>query len=561
MNSTNTIFKNTCLLIILCLFFTIQATYSQQENSNISSSSTYHNQMFFNRFLINPTFSLVRENKSYLNILHRNQYTTFEDNTQNYFLGFSNKLNDHTALGIGVYSQWSGVIQEFGFNANYATSVKLGEKSKLTFGTNLTYFNEGIDKNRVVTSESDPEIIESKKESKLAIQPAVTLSLGKFDFGIYATDLLKYNQTTNEFLTSFNEKSIKVSLQYTHDFINARGLFEDARLMPLFQLGKNTDNSLAYLGSVLLELPKYGWIQTTFDDNYGLSMGLGFNLNKTMSIGYLMEKDVLQENADFGWNHEVSLAYTFKNNNNDTNYADASVDQKIDGIIRNYEEQILQLTAENKKKSIQNKKKSKNKEKVVVENEADTDALAYQNSLILDELMLRQDSIETARTKAFEKRFSTIVQILRNDVKYNIKAYMQGVNNQQNTVLVTNTKERKNSKELNTKEHKDYVKLPIKVLNQADIIGVKTGYYVIANVYKNKKYLGAFMNTLKEQGLNAKQFYNKENGLYYVYLADFDIKKDAEMAFVSNLDGKYRDEKWIMQVDNTNATAVNMYED
>lgn len=561
MNSTKTIFNNTCLLIILCIFFTSQATHGQQENSNISSSSTYHNQMFFNRFLINPTFSLVRENKSYLNILHRNQYTTFEDNTQNYFLGFSNKLNDHTALGIGVYSQWSGVIQEFGFNANYATSVKLGEKSKLTFGTNLTYFNEGIDKNRVVTSESDTEINESKKESKLAIQPAVTLSLGKFDFGIYATDLLKYNQTTNEFLTSFNEKSIKASLQYTHDFINARGLFEDARLMPLFQLGKNTDNSLAYLGSVVLELPKYGWLQTTFDDNYGLSMGLGFNLNKTMSIGYLMEKDVLQENADFGWNHEISLAYTFKNNNDDTSYADASVDQKIDGIIRNYEEQILQLTAENKKKSIQNKKKTKNKEKMVVENEAGTNALAYQNSLILDELMLRQDSIETARTKAFEKRFSTIVQILRNDVKYNIKAYMQGVDDQKNTVLVTNTKGRKNSKVLNTNEHKDYVKLPIKVLNQADIIGVKKGYYVIANVYKNKKYLGAFMNTLKEQGLNAKKFYNKENGLYYVYLADFDIKKDAEMAFVSNLDGKYRDEKWIMQVDNTNATAVNMYED
>lgn len=561
MNSTNTIFNNTCLLIVLCLFFTGQATYGQQESSNISSSSTYHNQMFFNRFLINPTFSLVRENKSYLNILHRNQYTTFEDNTQNYFLGFSNKLNDHTALGIGVYSQWSGVIQEFGFNANYATSVKLGEKSKLTFGTNLTYFNEGIDKNRVVTSESDTEINESKKESKLAIQPAVTLSLGKFDFGIYATDLLKYNQSTNEFLTSFNEKSIKASLQYTHDFINARGLFEDARLMPLFQLGKNTDNSLAYLGSVLLELPKYGWIQTTFDDNYGLSMGLGFNLNKTMSIGYLMEKDILQENADFGWNHEVSLAYTFKNNNDDTNYADASVDQKIDGIIRNYEEQILHLTAENKKKSVQNKKKTKNKEKVVVENEADKGALAYQNRLILDELMLRQDSIETARTQAFEKRFSTIVQILRNDVKYNIKAYMQGVNDQQNTVLVANTKERKTSKAINTKEHKDYVKLPIRVLNQADIIGVKKGYYVIANVYKNKKYLGAFINTLKEQGLNAKQFYNKENGLYYVYLADFDIKKDAEMAFVSNLDGKYRDEKWIMQVDNTNATAVNMYED
>jgi len=559
MNSTNTTYNKTYIFIILCIFFAGQQTVnSQQESSNLSSSNTYHNQIFFNRFLINPTFSLVRENKSYLNINHRNQYTTFEDNTQNYFLGFSNKLNEHTALGIGVYSRWSGVVQEFGFNANYATSVNLGEKSKLTFGTNLTYFNEGVDKSRVVATASDVEIIESKKESKLAIQPAVTLSVGKFDFGLYATDLLKYNQSTNEFLTSFNDKSIKASLQYTHDFVNARGLFEDARLMPLVQLGRNVDNSLSYLGSVVLDLPKYGWIQTSFDDDFGLSMGLGFNINKTMSVGYLMEKDILEENADFGWNHEVSLAYKFKNKNATAIYANASVDKKIDGIIRNYEEQILQLTAQNKKNANQTKKKTKLKKNALAEND-----LAYQNRLILDELMLRQDSIEEARTKAFEKKFSTIVRVLRNDVKYNIKAYMKGVNDNQNTVLVANEKKENRNFIIkhNTKKQRDYEKLPIKVLNQANIIGVKKGYYVIANVYKNKKYLGAFMNTLKEQGLNAKQFYNKENGLYYVYLADFDIKKDAETAFVSNLNGKYRDEKWIMQVDNTSATAVNMFED
>lgn len=132
--------------MVCYMFLSIQFAFGQETSSNVSSNSAYHNQLFFNRFLINPTFSLVRENKSYLNILHRNQYATFEDNSQNYFLGFSNRLNDNTALGIGIYSQWSGVIQEFGFNANYATSVQLGQKSKLTFGTNITYFNEGLDK-------------------------------------------------------------------------------------------------------------------------------------------------------------------------------------------------------------------------------------------------------------------------------------------------------------------------------------------------------------------------------------------------------------------------------
>ena len=551
-------YKSRLLLVFyMLLLLYVSTSFAQDESSGLSSRSAYHNQLFFNRFLINPTFSLVRENKSYLNILHRNQYATFEDNSQNYFLGFSNRLNDHTALGIGIYSQWEGVVQEFGFNANYATAVRLGAKSKLTFGTNVSYYNEGLDKNRVITNENDPKVLEANKESKIAIQPGVTLSVGSFDFGLYAEDLFKFNQTTNEFLTQLNDKSIKASLQYTHSFGANMGLFKDARLMPLVQIGRNSDDSMSYLGSLLLDLPKYGWLQTTLDDTYGLSMGLGFNISKKMSIGYLMEKDIKQEDADLGFNHELSLAYTFKDSNDlNGGYVDSSQDAKIDRIVRNYEEQILALKAEKKESKVK-----KGQPMLNVSEDKDPDNLAYQNRLILDELIWRQDSLEQARSNDLEKRFETIVRVLRNDLKNNIKSNIRELSNESHTVLVTNEVQPEQSRSLNDLEHKDYVKLPIKVLNQSDIIGVKTGYYVIVNVYKNKRYLNAFMDTLKQQGLNAKQFYNKANGRHYVYLADFDIKKDAETAIVSNMEGEYRDEKWIMQVENTSATAANLYND
>ena len=556
MSYNTTITQKSCFLMVFYILFSVTTSFAQNESSGLSSRSAYHNQLFFNRFLINPTFSLVRENKSYLNILHRNQYATFEDNSQNYFLGFSNRLNENTALGIGVYSQWEGVVQEFGFNANYATAVKLGAKSKLTFGTNVSYYNEGLDKNRIITNENDPEVLEANKESKIAIQPGVTLSVGSFDFGLYAEDLFKFNQTTNEFLTQLDDKSIKASLQYTHSFGANMGMFKNARLMPLIQVGRNKDNSMSYLGSLLLDLPSYGWLQTTLDDTYGLSMGLGFNLSKKMSIGYLMEKDIKQQDADLGFNHELSLAYTFKDDNDSKGgNVGTSVDEKIDRIVRNYEEQILALRAE---------KKVKNK-KDPVQPESDgnvgSNDLAYQNRLILDELILRQDSVEQARNKEFEKRFETVVRVLRNDLKHNIEANIKEFSSAGHTVLVTNEQGNETTDRINELEHKNYVKLPIKVLNQSDIIGVKTGYYVIVNVYKNKRYLNAFMDNLKHQGLNAKQFYNKSNGLHYVYLADYDYKKDAETAIVSNLEGEYRDEKWIMQVENTTATAANLYDE
>jgi len=593
MNYKTTISIRISLLLVLGIFLSMQTVSGQETIADFSSKTTYHNQLFFNRFLINPTFSLVREEKSYINILHRNQYTTFDDNNQNYFIGFSNKLNDHTALGIGVYSQWSGVVQEFGFNANYATSVQLGEKSSLTFGTNITYFSDGLDKNRVVADENDPELIDAHKESKIAIQPGVTLSIGKFDFSVYAQDLFKYNQTTNAFLTNFNGKSIKASVQYTQLLGATRGLFADARLTPLLQVGKSVNNTMTYVGSLVLELPQYGWLQTTFDEEYGLSMGFGFNLNKKMSLGYLMEKDVVKGDADLGWNHEVSVAYTFKNNKQTlADYVDSSQDSKVDEIIRNYEEQILKLMADQQKNNDDKTTPQQDAEKpthtgiknlpkkgkrsiesgsgsgvgiAATSNDAKEyeSMLAYENRLILDELILRQDSIESSRNEEFEKRFEAIVRILKNELKNNNNNNSNTRNsfNDPNTVIASSNASTKKTYAINNDHNKVYEKLPIKVLNQSDIIGVKSGYYVIANVYKTKKYLNAFINSLTEKGLNPRQFYNKENGLYYVYLADFDIKQDAETAYVSNLNGKYQDEKWIMQVDNLSATAANIYQD
>lgn len=643
------------MLLLFCAVLGLQSSFSQEQTPTLGTTSTYQNQLFFNRFLINPTFSLVRENKSYINILHRNQYATFEDNDQNYFLGFSNKLNDRTALGISVYSQWSGVVQEFGFNANYATAVRLGEKNKLTFGTNITYFTKGLDKNRIIVADADNKLEESKKESQIAIKPGVTLSLGQFDFGVYATDLFKYNQTTNEFVTDLGTKSVKASVQYTYEFMQNRGLLANARLMPLVQVGQNEDGSVNYVGSMLLDLPDYGWFQTNFDQEYGLSLGLGFNLSKKMSLGYLLERDVMNKEADLGWNHEVTLAYTLDREHNAKGlFAEGSEDEKVDRIVRNYEEQILALKAEVEKNKAANAKKDgigQVADRDIMEsmsnlNDADANALAYENRLILDELILRQDSIDAARTAAFDLRLQSLVGVLRDSIKRSMQLPEQNMGVADNTAMASSqtkpeviimkdttsevirpameTLEKRDALVAEVKtsiaqieknapvarrveaiasitddqgaetdevytrtvkfepvhkvlgeiiskpavtenadadDMKNGIKLPFKTMKQSDLVGVKSGYYVIANVFKSRKYLDAFMGDLKQKGLDAGYFYNKENGLHYVYLADYNYKSDAKTAYVSNMNGQYNAEKWIMQVDNASAIVDNFYED
>ncbi len=547
-----------------------QRTLAQEAvaQETLRAKSPFHNQLFFNRFLINPTFSLVRENKSYLNILHRNQYASFEDNIQNYYLGFSNKMNERTALGIGVYGQWEGVVQEFGFNANYATSVRLGEKTRLAFGTNLTYISRGLDRNRIVAQEEDPVLQEAANQSQIAIQPGMALSVGRFDVGLYATNLIRYNQTTDELLTGFRAENLRASLQYTH-YLSARsGFFEGGRIMPMVQAGQNHLDRISYIGSLLLDLPEYGWFQTTYDQTYGLSMGLGFNLSQRLSLGYLMEKDVTEAGGNLGWNHELSLAYTFKDDQNDRDsFADSSTDKRVDDVVRNYEEQILELRAQIAAKSsggaapatiaVSSAVSSTGGENSAVE------ALAWENRMILDELIWRQDSIEQARNDQMERKFETLVRTIRNEIRRDatnnpIKTLDLNAGSSQTAIAASGTVQ-KETKEMPAR--KEFRELPIRAKNRSDVVGVTSGYYVIANVYKNKKYLNAFMDSLKEKGLDAKQFYNTENGLYYVYLAGFNNKVAAKNAFVSNLEGQYRDEKWIMEVYNPVATAEVTYEE
>ena len=534
------------LLILFCivlfgLFCGIASTYAQESGPWTKLNKPFHNQLFFNRHLINPTFSLVRENKSYLNILHRNQYASYEDNYQNYYLGFSNKVNERTALGIGVYGSWLGVMQEFGFNANYATAVSLSDKSKLTFGTNITYLSEGLDQSKIIAVENDPTIREARKENKIAIQPGIALSVGKFDVGVYARDLVQYNQTTNNLITNMHVQSLTGSLQFTHTMNTQNGLFANARIMPLLQVGMDAENNLNYVGSLLLDLPDYGWLQTAFQQDYGVSLGLGFNVSKKLSLGYLMEKDISNTGTNLGWNHEVSLAYAVKDQPGMQNlYVDSSDDKRVDEIVKNYEEQIEQLKAEQQMAG------------------SLTQSLAFENRLILDQLILRQDSIEKARDKMFERRFETMVRLLRSEVKEKPTPPAR-IPRESYSRIGTGIADAKNKPV--KRKFKKITDLPLKSQNRSDIIGVNSGYYLIANVYKNKRYLAAFMDKLQQQGLDARQFYNQKNGLYYVYLADFKSKNAAENAYVSNLDGAYGEEKWIMEVYNPMATADVIFED
>jgi len=534
---------------------------AQDENPFITYDVPSQNLLKFNRFLINPTFSTVRENKSYINLLHRNQSVTFDDNNQTYFLSYSGRMNDRTGLGLSLYTQREGIVSNYGILANYAYGVKLSDKSNFTFGANVSYYNSGFDENRANPVENDPLLNGFQDVSLLSFQPGFNLSYGKFDFGMFAENLFDYNLKSQESVSDFKDKTFSGHLQYTHEFENGSGILENARLMPLARARKVGQDDFVLGGNLILDLPKLGWVQGGYDSFYGASAGVGFNLNKRLSIGYTMEKGLSNNFDNFGVTHELSFAYSITPNLTEDR---VMLEDSEETLAQNDEEDLLDESISDKDEEIEELKRR-----------------LAENDAILAELMYRQDSLESNRQKDLEDRFERVMRMVRRETNGNRPDLEKQaeeiyfINNDKSAVA----QQTLDPKEFNKKTVEEKKAAPVMEKQQTqdaiarvqapkekrkkpgtatgvkskkfrDLEGIQDGYYVVANVYKDEHYLNKFVDAMTEEGFPANYIDNPHNGLKYVYLQRYDSWKEAEEAYRTKLGGNYTGDLWVMNVEN-----------
>ena len=540
--------KHKILLMLILSFAILGRMGAQEESPFITYDVPAQNLLKYNRFLINPTFSTVREDKSYINLLHRNQSVEFDDNNQTFFLSYSGRISDRTGLGLSLYSQREGLVSNYGILANYAYGIKLSDKSNFTFGANLSYYNSGFDENRASPLEPDPVLNGFVDSSLLSFQPGFNISYGQFDFGLFAENLFDYNLKTNESVTDFQDKTFSGHLQYTHQLENASGIFQSGRLMPLARVRKVGEEDIVLGGNLILDLPKLGWLQGGYDSFYGASAGIGFNLSRRLSIGYTMEKGLSSNFDNFGLTHEISFAYSFSPTLTEDR---VMLEEDQESIA---EEEVL------------------SPEEIVDTEDREIAELKRrlaENDSTLAAVVLRQDSLETYRQKDMEKRFEAVMRMIRSETggkrpdleKKAWELYFRDTSAVALQDLVQElSKERRLAKETILPVERDKTALPgitetkgeheVKSRKFNKLEGVANGYYVIANVYKGSHYMNRFIDDLKQKGLEANYIDNPDNGLKYVYLQRFNSWEQALAAYNSGLDGRYDGNLWIMNVDN-----------
>ena len=298
------------LLIVLVFFCSLQLLYSQ-EDGVVSFVIPVRNSLKFNRFVVNPAFSFVREPNSYISFFNKREWVQFDNAPQTYLVSYSGRFRENQGVAFGLFQQNYGVLSTMGAIGNFAHNVTLDSDANLTFGVNVGFYKSGLDESKVVTNYSDPSLQNIPSNALMTINPGINYGTTFFDFGLAANNFFLYNFSSSNFIKDDLEKGIEAHVMYT-GYIDSYGFFDRSKVTGLLKTELKKEQTILS-GQMMISIPKGVWAQAGYNTFYGLSAGLGLNITPKISLEYNYEKS-MGDFSNFGASHEIVFAYKFKSN-------------------------------------------------------------------------------------------------------------------------------------------------------------------------------------------------------------------------------------------------------
>ena len=299
------------LLFIVFFYGTFQVLYSQDKTDVVGSFSLpVRNSLKFNRFLINPTFSFVKEKSTYLSFYNKRQWVQFDDAPQTYLFGYSGRFAENGGMAVGLFQQNYGVLTTFGAITNFAQNIRIQEASNLTFGMNVGFYKSGVNSGNVITNVSDPSLESIPSNTLITINPGINYGTAFLDFGVSVNNLILYNLKTSKIVEDDPEKSVEAHIMYT-GYLDTNDFFYKSKFSALIKSEFKKDKTVVS-GLMMFTIPSGVWAQAGYNSVYGISAGLGLNITPKISLEYNLEKGT-GNLSNFGSSHEIVLAYKFKN--------------------------------------------------------------------------------------------------------------------------------------------------------------------------------------------------------------------------------------------------------
>ena len=507
----------------------------------------------YNGSLINPAYSLDRNNPSSVALWARWQWQSYDADPTSLFLNYTTRLSDVSSAGVGFFQHNTGIFLNTGAALNYAYNIELSENVFLGVGLNLFAFQQKLADERFFV----PNPIQTSINNDFIIQmaPGVNLSIDGFNIGLVSENLFDYNFTTNERNTSPDDRMFQALVSY--DFpVNVLATDDSSVFRPIlyYKTIPGLDNQVGL--TTLLTTNKY-WAQAGYNSFYGFSGGVGGRFFKRVSFGALIE--VGTSSGLKGQDPSFELVTSYKLGTLQTpeekleEQLIAEEEKNKEELLTKQEEKEVVSTELTKAEKLALKRESKKQERLaLIESNRIRDSIqdaSRQTGIAIKEskrdIKRKRDSIENAKAEQALAAAKALNQQRQQDsiavvMKREAEAVALAQKQRQDSIA--------QSEVLAMRNEVVKVEAGEKYEEVAKEGSLEPGYYLIANVFGTKKYLDAFLADMKKKGINAKSFFRQKNKYNYVYLAKYNFIKDARKARDSKLDGKYSDKIWIFRV-------------
>ncbi|MGV6832239.1 MAG: PorP/SprF family type IX secretion system membrane protein, partial [bacterium] len=393
----------TGILVFIFCFFAVQIYHAQEEDGVVALSLPVRTSLTFNKYILNPTFSFVREQGRLVSVYNKREWVQFEDAPLTYLASFNGRLGENIGAGIGLFQQNYGVLNTFGGILNFAYNVQLERETNLTFGLNIGAYSSGLNNGSVNTNFDDPALQNIPQNFVSTVSPGINLGLAFFDFGVSVNNLVSYNLTSSSILEDNPERSIQGHIMYT-GYMSTSGFLDNSKFTGLVRSEfKNDDTVISAIA--MLTVPKGIWAQVGYNTTFGVSGGAGVNLTEQFALEYNFER-AMGDLELFGPSHDITIAYRFKNNKRYSYGPDDEVVGLISTTKKPVKPKKLKLTeaeVEARKLAAEEKRANQLAERALKEEEQKAKEEAEAQAKLLAEQQAKEEAEAQAKLLAEEQ--------------------------------------------------------------------------------------------------------------------------------------------------------------
>jgi len=558
---------------LLCLLF---ALVSKAQDVRLPVDLRQHNVMEYNSSVFNPVMSFNANSKNAMALWSRWQWQQIDTDPTTLFFNYSRQLNEDSAAGIGFFQHNTGIFVNTGGLLNYAYLYTVSPNFKIGVGLNLFGFKQVLANTRILF-DPDTQNFQLRNANDFIIQasPGLLFDIRGVQLGFSAENLFDYNFALNERQSSADERIYLFSGGYTITVTESNAI-----VRPTIYY-KSVPFQDSQIGISTLFSTKRFWAQAGYNSFYGVSVGGGARFFKKVAIGALVELGTDKSLDEKDTTFELTAAYHFgksaskkiKKQPEPKELIVASDPAEKEKVQQKTNEESDRLLAERAREqaadSIEHVRQLEQKARIAREKDSLT-KLDIERIRRIEAAEAAQKRLDSARGVEAEK--SEMAKRQQQELlDKEAEETRRRIEKRKMDSLATISAQRIRRKEaaaaaqrrldsinnvLATKERlgKEPVKEQVVLERNEKYEEVKTeaglapGFYLIANVFGTKKYYNAFMQKLKNKGLQPKSFLRSLNNYQYVYLARYDSMAAARNARNSKFSGRYTDKTWIFRV-------------